>query len=234
MNSEITYLPSGDNGIMIKVDDRISLEVHNKVKSLSHYIENNIADEIVEIIPAYGSILVIYNPVKTFFEEMVNKLKEGERKAVCGISMEPPEVVHIPVCYDEEFGIDLSFVAGYCGLTVPEVIEIHSSKPYLVYMIGFAPGFPYLGGMPEKIATPRLESPRLKMPAGSVGIAGNQTGIYPSDSPGGWRIIGRTHIKLFDPLREVPVLLRASQYIKFDPISKEEFYKIKVAEEARS
>ncbi len=111
----------------------------------------------------------------------------------------PPRTVEIPVCYGGEFGEDLAFVAEHADLTPDEVIEIHSGAEYLVYMLGFAPGFPYLGGMPERITAPRRDSPRLKIPAGSVGIAGSQTGVYPIETPGGWRLIGRTPLALFRP-----------------------------------
>lgn len=130
-----------------------------------------------------------------------------------------PRLVEIPVCYGGEFGPDLEYVAAFNGLTTEEVIHIHSSGDYLVYMIGFAPGFPYIGGMSEKIATPRRETPRLKIPSGSVGIAGKQTGVYPIETPGGWQLIGRTPLKLFRPDEEPPSLLMAGDKIKFVPIS---------------
>ncbi|MGV3465566.1 MAG: 5-oxoprolinase subunit PxpB, partial [Heyndrickxia sp.] len=132
-------------------------------------------------------------------------------------------VVEIPVCYGGDFGPDLETVASMNGLSTEEVIQIHSSAEYTVYMIGFAPGFPYLGGMSEKIATPRLPSPRLKIPERTVGIAGNQTGVYPIETPGGWQLIGRTPIKLFRPQDEVPSLLHAGDKVRFKPISYEEY-----------
>lgn len=139
------------------------------------------------------------------------------------IKLLPIEIIHIPTLYGGKYGIDLNYVAEYNGLTPQEVIEIHCGTNYLVYMLGFTPGFPYLGGMSERIATSRLESPREKILSGSVRIAGNQTGIYPIDSPGGWRIIGRTPIKLFDINRNPVVLLKAGQYIRFEPIEEDEY-----------
>lgn len=124
------------------------------------------------------------------------------------------------------FGIDIKNVASYNNLTVDEVIKIHTSREYLIYMLGFTPGFPYLGGMDERIATPRLEVPRTKIYGGSVGIAGSQTGVYPIDSPGGWQIIGRTPLKLYDENREEQILLRAGDFIKFVPITLDEFIEI--------
>lgn len=225
MNRGLTYQPCGDHAVIIKVKDEISEEVHNQVRTLSHCIENGDFAEVTEIIPSYGSLLVIYNPLQTSYSELLSRFK-NELEVLSNTRLQPAKVLHIPVCYGGDFGPDLTFVAQQNNLEPSQVVEIHSSKPYLIYMIGFLPGFPYLGGMSERIAAPRLESPRLKIPAGSVGIAGKQTGIYPSESPGGWRIIGKTPVKLFDAAKESPVLLKASQYIKFYPVTKDEYEEI--------
>ena len=140
--------------------------------------------------------------------------------------MRKGRVVEIPVAYGGEFGPDIGFVAEYNGLTVEEVVEIHSKPLYRVYMLGFVPGFAYLGGMDERITTPRLEKPRLKVPAGSVGIAGKQTGWYAIESPGGWRLIGRTPLKTFNPMESPPSLVLPGDYVRFKPISEEEFWRI--------
>jgi len=134
-----------------------------------------------------------------------------------------PEIVEIPVCYGGEYGPDLGFVAEHNGLSQEEVIKIHSEGRYLTYMVGFAPGFPYLGGLSEKIAAPRKESPRLKIPEGTVGIAGNQTGVYPITTPGGWQLIGRTPFRLFHPGKNPPTLLKAGNIVVFKPISEQEY-----------
>ena len=139
------------------------------------------------------------------------------------IEIPPPTVIQIPVLYGGEMGPDIQNVAEHNGKTVEEVIQIHTSEEYLIYMIGFIAGFPYLGGMSKEIATPRLKSPRVKIDGGSVGIAGEQTGVYPVDSPGGWQLIGRTPLKLYDAEREKPVLLEAGQYIKFKSVTPEEY-----------
>lgn len=133
----------------------------------------------------------------------------------------------IPACYGGEFGLDLSYVAEYHGLSEQEVISLHAGRDYLIYMMGFMPGFPYLGGMPDEIAVPRLEQPRFSVFPGSIGIGGSQTGIYPADTPSGWRIIGATPIRLYDPEKDDPFLLSAGDYIKFVPINQEEFFNIK-------
>lgn len=137
------------------------------------------------------------------------------------------KIYEIPVCYGGEFGPDLDNIAQHAGLSPEEVIQIHSSRDYLIYMLGFLPGFCYLGGLDERIHTPRLANPRLKISAGSVGIGGSQTGIYPLDSPGGWQLMGMTPVKTYDPQREVPILVEAGNYIRFIPIDKDEFYRIK-------
>jgi len=138
----------------------------------------------------------------------------------------PPRIVTIPVCYGGEFGPDLEYVANEHGLTIEEVIMIHSSVDYLVHMIGFAPGFPYLGGLPEQIATPRRATPRLQVEAGTVGIGGSQTGIYPITTPGGWQCIGRTPICLFRPGMNPPSLLEAGNFVRFKPITMQEYLQL--------
>jgi inhibitor of KinA len=138
--------------------------------------------------------------------------------------------VSIPVCYGGEYGPDLEYVARHHNLTPEEVISIHSEGEYLAYMIGFAPGFPFLGGLSEKIATPRRPSPRTSIPAGSVGIAGMQTGVYPISTPGGWQLIGQTPVKLFLPKQNPPSLLQAGDIVKFEPISKEEYQEMQAKE----
>ncbi len=146
--------------------------------------------------------------------------------SLSSIPIPPPTVIEIPVLYGGEMGPDIENVAEHNHKTVEEVIKIHTSEEYLIYMIGFIAGFPYLGGMSKEIATPRLKSPRVKIEGGSVGIAGEQTGIYPVASPGGWQLIGRTPLKLYDADREKPVLLEAGQYIKFAAVTEEEYKKI--------
>ena len=177
------------------------------------------------MVPTYRSLMISYNPLKIDFDSLIESLKKIEDNLE-SIVLPKPKIHEIPVCYDEVFGIDIKNVASYNNLTVDEVIKIHTSREYLIYMLGFTPGFPYLGGMDERIATPRLEIPRTKIYGGSVGIAGSQTGVYPIDSPGGWQIIGRTPLKLYDENREEQILLRAGDFIKFVPITLDEFIEI--------
>lgn len=226
MYKQCRYIPSGDSGIVIEAGNEISEEINKKIRVLVYCIESSKLQELVELIPTYKSILLIYDPLKISYNDLLYKLKNIEN-TMEEIKLPPSEVIHVPTLYGGEYGIDINYVAEHNGLTLEEVIKIHSAIDYLVYMLGFTPGFPYLGGMSEKIATPRLNSPREKICSGSVGIAGNQTGIYPIDSPGGWRLIGRTPVKLFNPNRNQAVLLSSGQYIRFEPIDLYEYRKIK-------
>jgi KipI family sensor histidine kinase inhibitor len=178
---------------------------------------------VVEYIPTYRSLIIIYNPSLTTPSELKEAVL-GLESRLAEIEIPPPQTVEVSVSYGGEFGPDIDFVAQSHGLPVEEVIRIHSEPLYQIYMIGFTPGFPFLGGLPEVLHTPRLETPRTLVPAGSVGIANDQTGIYPVDSPGGWRLIGRTPLKLFDPERSNPFLLKAGDLLKFKPISLDEYH----------
>lgn len=220
--SDIKIMPAGDSALIVEFDGGISPEVNARVHALHRRISKKKTDGIIEVIPAFRSLLVSYDPLKIKYD----KLKKILMKSVPGDEAAAEgqySVFHIPVCYGGELGEDLRDVAEHTGLTVEEVIALHSKKQYLIYMLGFLPGFPYLGGLDERLFTPRLASPRTVIPAGSVGIGGEQTGIYPLPSPGGWRLIGRTPVKLYDAGRQESVLYRAGDYIKFDPVSYEEY-----------
>ncbi len=221
------YLPFGDSALLVEFGDTISLEVNSKVIALNEAIQKTEILGIEELVPTYRSLLIRYNALKTTYEQLLFHIKNLER-TLSKISIEKVgKKITIPVAYGGEYGPDLSYVAEFHRLSEKQVIKLHSEREYRVYMIGFVAGFPYLGEVPKEIATPRLETPRLKVPAGSVGIAENQTGIYPCEAPGGWRIIGRTPFKLFNPLQQPPALLKPGDRIKFKPISKSEFETIK-------
>jgi inhibitor of KinA len=212
--------PAGDSTILISFGEVIDEGINDRVHAIASAIENASPEWLVEVVPAYSSLLVFYDPIEAGYGEVGEAVKaflNAETEAFKG------RLVEVPVVYGGEYGPDIEFVARYNGLTVDEVIEIHSKPVYRVYFLGFLPGFAYLGRMDERIAAPRLEKPRLKVPAGSVGIAGKQTGIYPLESPGGWRLIGRTPLKLFDPAREPPTLLQPGDEVKFVPIDEDEF-----------
>ena len=225
MYKEARYLIAGDKGLLVEYGDKIDPEINAKVRAISLSIEKADIDGVEEVIPTYRSILITYNPTKISFKDLKENIKNME-KNLSKVELPAPRTIEIPVVYGGEYGPDIEFVAKHNGLTVEEVIDIHSKGKYLIYMIGFTPGFPFLGGLSEKLFTPRLETPRVKVPAGSVGIANNQTGIYPIDSPGGWRLIGRTPIKLYDPSKDPPVILSPGDFIRFVPIDEEEYKKM--------
>ncbi|MBO9131406.1 5-oxoprolinase subunit PxpB [Bacillus sp. 165] len=223
------FSPLGDSGIVISMGDCIDRKVHEKVMALTGYLEKYPLEGMIEIVPGFTTVAVFYDPIHLFnlgvwfpYEWVLSRLKE----IVVQFSIEKVKkarVVEIPVCYGGEFGPDLEAVAKYSGLTRDEVICVHSEADYLVYMIGFAPGFPYLGGMDKRIATPRRRSPRLTIPEGSVGIGGEQTGVYPIESPGGWQLIGRTPLSLFRFDENQPSLLCAGDIVRFRPITKDAY-----------
>ena len=223
--SEVRYLVSGDCSVCVEFGNAISPEINKKIRAFKIAVEKSGIEGIVETVPTYRSLLVYYKPELIGFQALTEKF-ESLMDSLSNIQIPPPTVIEIPVLYGGEMGPDLENVAAHNHKTVEEVVGIHTSEEYLIYMLGFIAGFPYLGGMSKEIATPRLQSPRVKIDGGSVGIAGEQTGVYPVDSPGGWQLIGRTPLKLYDAEREKPVLLEAGQYIKFRSISQKEYDEI--------
>ena len=226
MQNNIKILTAGDSSILVEFGKVISPEINRKITATVQLMKMQHIEGVVDIIPAFCSLLINYDPRVISYEEITErmqhllkmdaKMDEGKKK-----------IYEIPVCYGGEYGPDIANIAEYAGLTEEEVIKIHSSRDYLIYMLGFLPGFCYLGGLDERIHTPRLANPRIKISAGSVGIGGSQTGIYPLDSPGGWQLMGMTPVKTYDPDREVPILLEAGDYIRFIPINEEEYNRIK-------
>lgn len=222
---EVRYLISGDCAVCVEFGNEISPEINRKIRAFKIAVEKEGIEGIIETVPTYRSLLVVYNPEVIRFKELTERF-ETIMGTMDSIQIPPPTVIEIPVLYGGEMGPDIETVAAHNGKTVEEVIEIHTSGEYLIYMLGFIAGFPYLGGMSKEIATPRLKSPRVKIEGGSVGIAGEQTGVYPVASPGGWQLIGRTPLKLYDSDREKPVLLEAGQYMKFCAVTEEEYRRI--------
>lgn len=215
-------LAAGDQALVVEFGNVIDEELNRKVQLLNKKISEMKVKGIVETVPTFRSLMVTYDSAEVSFDKLKKLLKEIPVTQDAS-EKEAHRVVEIPVCYGGEFGEDLADVAAYTGLTEEEVIHLHASQEYNIYMLGFLPGFPYLGGLDKRLHTPRLANPRTRIPAGSVGIGGEQTGIYPLDSPGGWRLIGRTPLKLYDPEREEPFLYQAGDYIRFVPISREEY-----------
>jgi len=211
-------LDAGDAAVVVELGDAIDPAVNRRVHDLRRLIEHRRLAGITELVPTYRSLLVYYDPFVTSHAALGRALEElasGQADA----ARPPARVVEIPTAYGGEFGPDLGFVARHTGLRADDVVRIHSGTDYFVYMMGFTAGFPYLGGMSPDIAAPRLATPRTRVPAGSVGIAQQQTGIYPAESPGGWQIIGRTPLQLFDAARTPPVIIEAGDHVRFVPVS---------------
>ncbi len=214
--------PMGDRGLLIEFGDEISREINVKVRRMALAVENEVKEGIVEVVPTYRSLLIIYNPLLlpiAALQEKLRRIEEGLQQ----IPLPDPRLTRIPVVYGGIYGPDLEEVAKYHHLSPERVIQLHCSKPYLIYMIGFMPGYPYMGEVPEELVTPRLKTPRLVVPKGSVAIAQRQTGIYSMESPGGWQVLGRTPVELFDPVKDPPALLRMGDLVQFYQISEKEF-----------
>ena len=215
-------LPAGDRALVADFGNVISEDVNRKVNALKKSLLAAKVAGVREMIPTYRSLLVEYNPSVISMQDLSRRIEAASLEGA-GVEAEKKRVLEIPCCYGGQYGEDLAGLAELTGLSEKEIIDIHAGTEYRVYMPGFLPGFVYLGGMDERIAAPRLKSPRVSIPAGSVGIGGSQTGVYPMASPGGWRLIGMTPVDFYDPKREKPVLCEAGDYIRFVPISPEEY-----------
>ena len=228
--ADVRFLLTGDTSLCAEFGNEISEKINTEIRAFNILLNKSGIRGIVETVPTYRSLMIHYDPEIISYRALMSRLK-GLTKQLDSAELPPSEVLEIPVLYGGEMGPDLDFVAEHAGISKEEVVKIHTSVPYLIYMLGFTPGFTYLGGMSDKIETPRLKQPLVKIPAGSVGIAGKQTGVYPIDSPGGWQLIGRTPVRMYDPDRETPILPQAGQYIQFVSIDQAEFDRI-AAEEA--
>ena len=212
----------GDRAVIVEYGEGIDRVVNEKVRAMTALLKRSLPAGVEAVIPAYRSLALLYDPLATSIDRITTAVEALER-GLQGDDVAEPRVVEIPVCYGGEFGPDLGIVAGHNGLTPDEVVAIHASVEYHIYMIGFAPGFCYLGGLDPRLHTPRRKTPRTHLPAGSVGIAEGQTGMYPQDSPGGWQIIGRTPLRLFAPGRKEPFLYQAGDRIRFVPTTDDQF-----------
>ncbi len=213
----ITIQPVGDAALLIVLGDTIDLATNRQVHALADRIERSRLGGIRECVAGYATLLVHYDPSTWRYTDLNERVRQLVVADSSGNEW-APRTITIPVVYGGRFAPDLEYVAAHCGMSVDEVIRLHSQVSYAIYMMGFTPGFPYLGGMDARLECPRLATPREFVPAGSVGIAGKQTGIYSIDSPGGWRIIGRTPLRLFDLERNPPFLLAPGDLIRFQPI----------------
>lgn len=211
----------GDRSLLVELGDEISPTVNQRVQELFSALDRHRSKGILDLVPSYRSLLVIYDPLRTSLDEVKTEIK-NMWNSTDQSRLPQPQTVKIPVVYGGEHGPDLQRVAQYHNLIPREVIGFHTRPAYRVYMIGFTPGYPYLGEVPDAIATPRRETPRTLVPKGSVGIAQKQTGIYPVDSPGGWQIIGWTPVTLFDPFGKPPSRLVMGDRVQFHAITAQE------------
>lgn len=223
---EVRFLRSSEFGLVVEFGQTISAEINQQVQALMTKIERSLLVGIIEVIPTYRSLTVYFEPGTVSRKRVTQYIEELLQNP---FTPEVPEqikkkVIKVPVCYGGVMGPDLEYVARYTGLTAREVVELHTQQSYLVYMLGFTPGFPYLGGLSEKLFVPRQTKPRNKVPAGSVGIGGYQTGIYPVESPGEWWLIGRTPLKLFEPQETEPFLFSPGDHLEFYSITVEEYF----------
>ncbi len=215
-------LVCGDSAISVEFGDAIEPYINAEVRRLFVTLKNGEHPGILDLIPTYRALFIEYDPWQCSFERLLLLVEDAINRGQAPSALNLP-VIEVPVCYGGEYGPDLQELAVYHRLTVEQVIQLHSWPVYTVYMIGFTPGFSYLGGLDERLHTPRKQEPRKQVPAGSIGIADCQTGIYPIESPGGWQIIGRTPAKLFDLSKAEPFLFEAGDRLRFVPITKEAF-----------
>jgi len=216
-----TFRLMGDRSLLVELGDEISPSVNQSVQGLFTALDMHKVDGVKDLVPGYRSLLVIYDPLLISAPDLERKI-DGFYQGLDHARLPAPRTIEIPIVYGGEQGPDLESVAQYHHITPQEVIDYHTRPTYRVYMIGFTPGYPYLGEVPDAIATPRRKTPRILVPRGSVGIALKQTGIYSVDSPGGWQIIGWTPVNLFDPQGQPPSLLMMGDRVRFQAITAEE------------
>ena len=221
------FFPMGDQALIVEFGDRVDAALSGEIAAVAQRLRESHAVGVLDVVPAYTTLALHYDPAAlgagTPPYEALVEIIDAWLKTQTAATPPPGDLIDIPVCYGGAFGEDLEALAQTRNLSVEEVIAIHSGATYHVHMLGFVPGFAYLGGLDARLATPRRDTPRPRVPAGSVAIAGEQTGIYPMDIPGGWQIIGRTPLQLFKPDAMPPCLLNAGDTVRFLPISVQEF-----------
>lgn len=224
--TNVKFFPAGDHAMVVEFGSIIAENINQKVHALAGWIEEKQIEGVVELLPTFRSLMIYYDCHVVSFERLKRKVSEFDDTKVSA-GAEKKKIIKVPCCYGARFGSDLHDMEKILGIDKDEIIRIHSSVCYKIYMLGFLPGFVYLGGLDKRIEVPRLSSPRVKINPGSVGIGGNQTGVYPVASPGGWRLIGGTPLDFYDPDREKPILCNAGEYIRFVPIHIDEYYDIR-------
>jgi inhibitor of KinA len=219
---KLLYRIMGDRSVIVELGDQISPEINRRVRQFAIALMEHPTEGLVEIVPTYRSLLIIYDPLRISVATLQHRVEDLQTK-IEKIQIPEPKTVEIPVVYGGEYGPDLEWVARYHKISSEEVIQLHAGTIYQVYMIGFTSGHPYMAELPKALITPRRETPRTNVQRGSVAIAKNQTVIYPVESPGGLHILGRTPLKLFDPFQSPPTLLEMGDWVRFFPIKEEEF-----------
>lgn len=223
---QMRFLPAGDQAMVVEFGQVIDDKINQKVHRLSAWIETRNIDGIRELLPTFRSLMIYYDPSAIHFAQLkseIEKFDENTQEIESSV-----KVIHkIPCCYGARFGKDLHDMEEITKLSREEIVAIHSGTDYKIYMLGFLPGFVYLGGLDKRLEAPRLTSPRVRIDPGSVGIGGNQTGVYPLASPGGWRLIGATPLDFYNPDRQDPILCKAGEYIRFVPIGIDDYYDIR-------
>jgi inhibitor of KinA len=220
---------AGDSALTIEFEERIDPLVNARAIALADAIVSAQLSGIRDVVPTYRSVTIYFDPLRTDYDVLVRRVERAARRPAPS-STEAGDPIEIPVCYDGDFGPDLAGVARLTGLTEAEVVRVHTEPTYRVFMLGFVPGFAYLGSVPERIAVPRHVSPRLRVAAGSVGIAGAQSGIYPAETPGGWQIVGRTPVRPFEVRRSDPFLMKPGDAVRFAPIDRREYHRLQAAD----
>lgn len=223
-NMEI--FPAGDQALVVEFGKCIDDETNNQVHALSDYLKKRDIKGIRETLPTYRSLMVFYNSPETDFFKLSKIIRDYKPFQDKNYKKVRKKLI-VPCCYGGTFGPDLKEMSNILGIAQEEIIRIHEKADYKIYMLGFLPGFVYLGGLDERISIPRLDTPRIKIPARSVGIGGNQTGVYPISSPGGWRLIGRTPLDFYNPKNKNPILCKAGEYIGFVSIKESEYEAIR-------
>ncbi len=222
---------ASDSSLLVRFGESVSASTFRAVMCLFRQLWALNDPRIRNTHPAYATVSIDFDPLRMSHGELRETVEAAMRFE--GETAVSPTLVRIPVCYDGEFGIDIPFIAKHCGLSEDEVVRIHHSASYVVHFLGFSPGFAYLGGLPRRLECPRLESPRKHVSAGTVGIAGAQAGVYPVDSPGGWRLVGRTPLRMFDPSADPPTRLQPGDMVQFVPIERRAFDELAGEERSR-
>jgi inhibitor of KinA len=222
VSSHYRIVPAGESALIVEFEERIDPVVNATTIGCANAIQAAAIPGVRDIVPTYRSVAIYFDPLRTDTDALIERITHEAETAGPG-AVVAGEPVRIPVCYGGDLGPDLPQVAAFARMSADEVVQLHGSATYRVFMLGFVPGFAYLGMVDQRIAMPRRATPRVRVPAGSVGIAGIQTGIYPAETPGGWQLIGRTPVRPFDPARADPFLMKAGDAVQFYPIDRAEF-----------